>query len=86
MMDMLRGAIEKVRRGRYSGLRTAGDLTWALSDRKLFGQALYYEKLVDEVIPGNAMTSICHYQAGPCTPMEMHSLAHVHNWQFRLSN
>jgi len=86
MMDTLKGAIDVAHSGRFSGLRVAGDVSWAMRDRKLFGQALYYEKLLDLYMPGKKMTTVCHYQASLCTPMDMGCLAHVHQRQFRLSN
>jgi len=86
MMDTLKGALDVSQSGRFSGLRVAGDVSWAMRERKLFGQALYYEKLLDLYMPGKKMTTVCHYEASLCTPIEMVCLAHVHQRQFRLAS
>jgi hypothetical protein len=85
MMDTLKGALGVAQSGKFSGLRVAGDVSWAMRERKLFGQALYYEKLLDLYMPGKKMTTVCHYEASLCTPMDMGCLAQVHQRQLRLA-
>ena len=68
MMDMLLRAIETARNEGFTGLRTAGEMSWAVRGRNACDQILAYENLVDEIFPGKSATGLCQYSVNDFDP------------------
>ncbi len=61
MMEMLMHSIQDALRRGYSGFRTAGEMSWALSGREGCDQLLGYEKMVSAGFPDQPAIGICQY-------------------------
>lgn len=61
MMRLLHNAIADAKASGFTGLRTAGEMSWAVRGRCDCDQLLTYESLVDEVFPGQPVVGLCQY-------------------------
>lgn len=64
LMDLLNQAIEDSVRSGFSGLRTAGDLGWAVNGRNECDRLIDYEKRVQAAFPTMPALGICQYPIG----------------------
>jgi hypothetical protein len=61
MMEMLTDSITKASSQGFTGLRTAGEMSWALRGRNLCDQILEYETMVDQCFPSQRVIGLCQY-------------------------
>ena len=61
MVEMLTRSIAQASSQGFAGLRTAGEMSWALRGRNQCDQILEYEKMVDECFPGKRVVGLCQY-------------------------
>ncbi len=47
----------------FSGLRTAGELSWAMGNPAIYETLIGYERMVNQCCPGRAVVSLCQYPA-----------------------
>jgi MEDS: MEthanogen/methylotroph, DcmR Sensory domain len=61
MMRLLNKAITGAKASGFTGLRTAGEMSWAAYGRCDCDQLLSYEAQVDEAFPGQPVVGMCQY-------------------------
>lgn len=61
MLETLERSIDESLRRGYSGFRTAGEMSWAISGDYSCDQLIAYEKMVDKSYPGKAAIGVCQY-------------------------
>lgn len=78
MIDMLLCAMDEALAKGFTALRSAGELTWAISSPDMWAQVLDYEARVDHCFPGRAMTGICQYNAAACSSGDFDAVVERH--------
>lgn len=78
MMDMLLHSIQDSLRRGFSGFRTAGEMSWALSGREGCDQLISYEKMVAAGYPGQPAIGICQYPVHEFPPKTLEEVIATH--------
>jgi DcmR-like sensory protein len=74
MMEMLTRSMNEATDRGFTGLRTAGELSWAAQGRHECDQVIAYEKNVDEFFPGKTITGLCQYAMNEFPPDVLESV------------
>jgi MEDS: MEthanogen/methylotroph, DcmR Sensory domain len=82
MIEMLMRTIEEARENGFAGLRTAGEMGWAVRGRNECDNILGYEKLVEESFPGKAAIGLCQYAVDEFRPDILDSVLESHRLHF----
>ena len=61
VMDLLMQSINDASKRGFTGLRTAGEGSWAAEGRNECDQIVEYEEMVDDYFPGKRAVAICQY-------------------------
>jgi hypothetical protein len=78
MLEMLTRSIgDAVEKG-FQGLRTAGEMSWAVRGRNECDRVIGYEKMVEECFPGKAVIGICQYAMNEFPPDVLNSVLESH--------
>jgi len=78
MVEMLRRKIEEARDQGFTGLRTAGELGWAMRGRNECDEILEYEKLVEKSFSGKPAIALCQYAVDEFRPDVLDSVLESH--------
>jgi len=83
LIDSLERAIEQAVAGGFSGLRTAGELSWALNSRHgtpavLCDRVVDYENMVERSFPGKPVIGLCQYAAHLFSPHVLRQVLDAH--------
>lgn len=78
MMDMLMRSLEDALAKGFTGLRTAGELSWAAQGQMDCDQLLKYEKEVNECFPGKAAIGLCQYDMNEFAPEVLDAVVEAH--------
>jgi len=63
MLSLLRTTLRRKLAAGFSGLRAAGEMTWALEQRPSCDRLVPYERSCDAFIPTDRMLGLCQYNA-----------------------
>ncbi|HVN18361.1 MAG TPA: MEDS domain-containing protein [Dongiaceae bacterium] len=86
MIELLLHSMEDAWRRGFTALRTAGELSWALEGKADCDQLLSYEKLVDDLFPGKAVTGLCQYRIQSFSPAILQSVVDAHRFHMSQEN
>ena len=78
MMDLLMHAINDAAGRGFTGLRTAGEGTWAAVGRNDCEQLVEYEEMVDDYFPGKPAVAICQYNMSAFFPRVLKAVIEAH--------
>ena len=78
LMDMLLKSIETAVKNGFSGLRTAGELSWSVRGRNECDRLVGYEKLVDKYFPGKQVIGVCQYAIDEFSPEVLDLILDAH--------
>ncbi len=78
LVEMLAGAIDDASQKGFSGMRTAGEMSWAVRGRNACDQVLVYEKMIDECFPGKAVIGLCQYSMNDFPPDILEAVLESH--------
>jgi DcmR-like sensory protein len=78
MIDMLMRTIEEAREQGFAGLRTAGEMGWAMRGRNECDEILEYEKMVENSFPGKPAIGLCQYAVNEFRPETLDSVLEHH--------
>lgn len=68
MLSNVKGFISDAKSRGYSGVRTAGEMSWLEDSRELTDEAIQYEQAIDELIEiDETFTGLCMYRLGSDT-------------------
>jgi hypothetical protein len=78
MVEMLMRTVEEARDQGFAGLRTAGEMGWAMRGRNECDEILEYEKLVEKSFPGKPAIGLCQYALDEFRPDVLDSVLESH--------
>jgi hypothetical protein len=82
MINLLMRSLDECMRKGFSAFRTAGDLSWAMRDPKIYQTLIGYEQMVNQCYPGKPAIGLCQYQANE-TPVDfLKSILEHHKLHF----
>jgi hypothetical protein len=78
MINMLARALKDAQEMGFSGLRTAGEMSWAMEGRNSCDQMLEYEQMVEELFPGKPGVGLCQYNLNTFPPQILAKVIDAH--------
>src|SRR5579871_1255441 len=78
MMDLLMHSINDASKRGFTGLRTAGEGSWAAEGRNECDQIVEYEEMVDDYFPGKRAVAICQYNMAAIPPDVLEAVVKAH--------
>ncbi len=78
MMDMLLHSITAAQDKGFAGLRTAGEMSWAVRGRNACDQIIEYEAMVEKGFPGKPVIGLCQYAVNDFAPEVLEAVLENH--------
>jgi hypothetical protein len=78
MLNMLLNTLDDAIVHGFTGLRTAGELSWASLGEGNCDQLLVYEEIVEKAFPGRTLTGLCQYDVNLFSPEILRSVTDAH--------
>lgn len=82
MLEMLTRSISDALEKGFRGLRTAGEMSWAVRGRNECDQVIGYEKMVEQCFPGKSVVGLCQYATNEFPPDVLNSVLESHRLHF----
>jgi hypothetical protein len=78
MMDLLMRSMNDAAERGFTGLRTAGEGSWAAEGRNECDQLVEYEEMVDDYFPDKPAVALCQYNMSAFSPRVLDAVIEAH--------